>query len=238
MIGRTNPLARIGAASAVMLALFISLDVVTAAVVIAVDLAVVPLTGIGWRRLVSRAGPLLAAAAVIGLSNGLIAQGGPSPGAGIAVALRVFAVGLTGLLAVLPTDPTDLADALMQDMNLAPRLALSTLASLRLAPLVATDWRTLGLARRARGLDAGGSPGRWLILVGSALLALLTTAIRRATRLAIAMDARGLRAGPRSFARPVVMRASDWLLLAAGIAAAGGAIAVSLALGEWRFLLG
>ena len=238
MIGRANPLARIGAALALMAALFVSLDAVTATAIIALDLAVAPLTGIGVRRLAIRAGPLLAVAAVIGLSNGFVAAGGPSADIGLALGLRVFAVGLTGLLAVLPTDPTDLADALMQDMRVSPRLALSTLASLRLAPLVADDWRTLGLARRARGLDAGRSPRRWLLLVGSALVTLLTSAIRRATRLATAMDARGLGSGPRSFARPVVMRPADWGLLLAGIAAAGSALAISLALGQWRFLLG
>lgn len=238
MIGRANPLARIGAALALLVALFVSLDAVTATVIIALDLAVAPLTGVGARRLAIRAAPLLAVAAVIGLSNGIVAVGGPSVQTGLALGLRVFAVGFTGLLAVLPTDPTDLADALMQDMRVSPRLALSTLASLRLAPLVADDWRTLGLARRARGLDAGRSPGRWLTLVGSSLVAVLTGAIRRATRLATAMDARGLGSGPRSFARPVVMHAADWGLLVAGIVAAGSALAISLALGEWRFLLG
>ena len=157
MIGRANPLARIGAALALLMALFVSLDAVTAAVIIALDLAVAPLVGVDARRLAIRAGPLLAVAAVIGLSNGFVAAGGPSVQTGVALGLRVFAVGFTGLLAVLPTDPTDLADALMQDMHLSPRLALSTLASLRLAPLVADDWRTLGLARQED--DGRGVPG-------------------------------------------------------------------------------
>jgi energy-coupling factor transport system permease protein len=57
------------------------------------------------------------------------------------------------------------------------------------------------------------------------LLALLVGAVRRATRLALAMDARGFgTAERRTIARPQVMRIGDWGLLVA--AAALGAAAL------------
>lgn len=238
MIGRANPLARIGAATALLVALFISTDAVTAVAVLAIDLAAAPFCGIGTRRLLVRAGPLLAAALFIGVSNGLVAAGGPSLEVGLALGLRVAAIALTGVLAVVPTDPTDLADALIQGPHLSPRLALAALASLRMAPLVAEDWQALQLARRARGLSGGRSPRRWLRLMGSSLLTVLAASIRRATRLATAMDSRGFGSGPRTNARTVHWRTGDWLLLAGGAGAAAGAIWLSLALGSWQFLLG
>jgi energy-coupling factor transport system permease protein len=71
------------------------------------------------------------------------------------------------------------------------------------------------------------------------VLSLLVSTIRRASRLALAMDARGFDSGtPRTLARPPRMRRADWLLLLAASALATGAVAVSVALETWRFLFG
>jgi energy-coupling factor transport system permease protein len=68
---------------------------------------------------------------------------------------------------------------------------------------------------------------------------LLVGAIRRATRLAVAMDARGFDADhPRTHARPSVFGWADGATVAAGVLFAGGVTAVSVALGSWRFLTG
>ena len=68
---------------------------------------------------------------------------------------------------------------------------------------------------------------------------LLVAAIRRATRLAIAMDGRGFAdPGCRTLARPRAITARDWSLVAAALAVAVIAYAVSLELGTWRFFLG
>jgi len=72
-----------------------------------------------------------------------------------------------------------------------------------------------------------------------ALFALLVSAIRHASRLATAMDARGFAAGTtRSVARPPRVRRSDVLLLAAAAGWSSLAVGVSLAAGTWTFVLG
>lgn len=48
----------------------------------------------------------------------------------------------------------------------------------------------ISMARRARGIDAGRNPLTRLRLFGSTAFTLLVGAIRRGTRLAVAMDAR------------------------------------------------
>jgi energy-coupling factor transport system permease protein len=69
------------------------------------------------------------------------------------------------------------------------------------------------------------------------LLALLVGAIRRATRLATAMEARGFGALPtRSVARPRQMAAGDWWLIGSAALLGLAAISISLALGAWEFL--
>jgi energy-coupling factor transport system permease protein len=120
-----------------------------------------------------------------------------------------------------------------------PRLAVGALASLRLVPILGTEWQTIGLARRARGVDAGRNPlvaGR---LALQAVVTLLVSTIRRASRLATAMDARGFDSGlPRTMARPPRMRRTDWWLVVAAAGLALGAVAVSVGLGTWTFVFG
>jgi energy-coupling factor transport system permease protein len=95
------------------------------------------------------------------------------------------------------------------------------------------------MARRARGVDAGRNPLVAVRLWLTAVVTLLVATIRRASRLALAMDARGFDSGtPRTIARPPRMRRSDWLLLAAAAVLGAGAVAVSVAVGSWAFIFG
>ena len=146
---------------------------------------------------------------------------------------------MAGLLALASTDPTDLADALQQQLHLSPRVAIGTLAAVRLLPVIASEWQILALARRARGVEAGRSPPAAARIAFGMLLALLVGAVRRATRLALAMEARGFGALPcRSVARPQRLRGRDMALIAVALLVAGGAVATSLVTGSWRFVLG
>jgi len=253
LLARANPVAKLAAAAALMMAALLAIDLVTATLLFAGELAAVPFSGLRPAALARRARPLLLVSVGIGLANGLfpaqpgtplvelgpLRPSGESLLVGVALGLRLLAISLAGLLALASTDPTDLADALGQQLGLSPRFAIGTLAAVRLAPLVAVEWQTLGLARRARGVDAGRNPVAAVRLFGGRLLTLLVGAIRRGTRLAVAMEARGFGATPsRSWARPQRMRPADWGLIAGAILLAAGASGISLALGSWRFLLG
>jgi energy-coupling factor transporter transmembrane protein EcfT len=69
---------------------------------------------------------------------------------------------------------------------------------------------------------------------------LLVAAIRRATRLAVAMDGRGFAdadSACRTLARPRAFAGRDWLLIAASLAIAALASVASVAAGSWRFFL-
>lgn len=253
-LARANPVAKLGAALVVMAVLFVAVDPVTPALVLAAELAAVALTGLPPGAVARRTWPLGLAALGVGFTNALLAA---DPGGqplvavgpvaittgsllvGLALALRVAGIAFVGVLALATTDPTDLADALTQQLRLSPRIAVGSLAAFRLLPLFAQEWETLRLARRARGLDAGRSPVAALRLFFGLTLAMLVAAIRRAVRLATAMEARGFGARPcRSVARPQRMRATDWALIAAAVVIGVAATAVSLALGTWRPLLG
>ena len=253
-LARANPVAKLAAALVLLVTLFASLDGVTAGIVLLGLVALLPASGLSVRTLLGRAWLLGVTAISIGAFNVLFAavQLGPTVvdvgplriGAetlanGAGLALRLLAIALAGLMATATSDPIEVADALVQQLRVSPRFAIGVLATLRLLPLLAQEWQTLGMARRARGVEAGRSPLAAVRLFAGKLLSLLVGVIRRGSRLALAMEARGFGALPcRSVARPQRMRGSDWAWIVGALALASAAVAVSLALGTWRPLLG
>lgn len=251
---RLNPAAKLGATLAVSLAVLASIDPVTPAVALAGTLLAVLPAGLRFGPLLRRTWPLLVGAAVVGAINALFttAQGGAVylaagplrlTGAGLAtgaaLGLRVVAIALPGVLAFASTDPTDLADSLVQQLRVPARFAIGALAAYRLLPLLADEWRLLILARRARGVDAGANPVAGVRLLANTLFAMLVSAVRRGGRLATAMDARGFDAGlPRTVARPHRIGRADLAVLAGGVALAAAAIGASIAAGTFQPLVG
>ena len=252
-LARANPVAKLVAAVVLMAVLFVSVDPITPTIILAGLAACVPFSGVALRDLVARCRPILLAAVAVGVLNvlfapqqsgatlrlGPLAIGTDSLLAGTALGLRIAAIALSGVLAIVTTDPTDLADALIQQAGVPPRFAVGALAAARLMPIMAGEWQTLALARRARGVSSGGSPLAAARLAFGRLLAMLVGAVRRGTRLAIAMESRGFGSRPcRSVARPQTFARADWGLIAGAGALGLGAIAIGLALGTWRFLFG
>lgn len=252
VVARLNPVAKLVAAFVVLAGLLLTVDVVTPSLILAVELAALAASGLRWRGFVRRLWPLLVAAAGLALSTvlftdvsggTLVLAAGPlhvrtnALLAGAGVALRILAIALPGIFVFASTDPTDFADALVQQLHAPPRFTFGALAAFRLLPLLSQEWQTIGLARRARGVDAGRSPVRRLRLFASAVFALLVAAIRRGVRLATAMEARGFgRQAHRTVARPQRIRGRDRVVIAASVAVVGGATATSLLLGTWQFL--
>jgi energy-coupling factor transport system permease protein len=159
------------------------------------------------RRVALLAMPALVAMVSVAFSNALLSSGGlTDPDSWAAAALpasRVLAVALPGLVAAVAIDPTALADSLVSRLRVPARPAYSVLAGLRLLPLLADEWVVLSRATRARGVGGRGLPSR-ARQFASMTFRLLVGALRRGGRLAVALDARGLRAdGQRTIARPV-----------------------------------
>lgn len=249
-LARRNPVCALLGVTLLTLALVVSLDVVTPLLVLGATLLVVPWSGVPVSRLLRTGRLLLLSAVAVGVTNALFGTTrtgeellGPittgSAQTGLAIALRVVAIGLPGILVVAATDPVDLADSLVQQLRVPVKFAYGTLAALRLLPLLAEEWETQTLARRARGVDAGRNPLARLVLFAGQVLTLLVGAVRRGTRLATAMDARGFASGlPRTAARQQVVRVGDVVLVLACAAVGLGAVLTSVLLGTWRPLVG
>jgi energy-coupling factor transport system permease protein len=248
-IARANPVTKLAASGVLAVALVLSLDWVSASVALALELVLLPLAGVPWRLLRRRTAVVWLAAPLTGLT--ILLYGEPSGTVyaewmlvkisdgsielAIATVLRVLAVGLPAVVLFLTVDPTDLADGLAQLVRLPARFVLGALAGLRLMALFAEDWRSLEVARRARGV---ADRGRLRRLAGQTF-ALLVLAIRRGSTLATAMEARGFGAPEaRTWARPSRLAARDAALLAGVVAIAAVAIAAAVLTGSWNFVAG
>ena len=234
-LARPHPIAKILAALVLMLALFVTIDLVTSSVVLVALLIAARFSGLPLRSLAARAAPLLIGAASIGLFNAVLSH---NLVAGGAIAMRIVGISLAGMLAVATIDPTDLADALVEHAHAPSRFVVGALATFRLFPLFSREWDVLGLARRARGIEADRTYVDRVRAFPGRALGLLVAAIRRATRLALAMDARGFGSRDcRTLARPRALTMRDGALVAGALVLALGATSLSAALGTWRPLI-
>jgi len=240
---RTAPVARLVAGAAWLIASIVTLDpAVPARLILAAVVVLVLWSGLPLRRVPARLAPLGFAIAsltifsiLLSSTNGdrtmttLIEVGPvritwPAVSAGLSIGLRVLVIALTTLLVFGPSDPTRMADSLVQQWHLPDRFAYGTLAALGVAPFMASDWTTIGAARRLRGLAPGGPVGR-IRAAGGMLVVMLVAAIRRAERMALAMDARGFDCGlRRTHFRPVHTTWRDLLTVGVALGVAVAAI--------------
>ncbi|THG35020.1 energy-coupling factor transporter transmembrane protein EcfT [Glaciibacter flavus] len=242
-----NPVTRLLAAVVLSVPLFASIDAVSASVAVLLELALLPFTGVALAVLARRALPLVAFAPIAGLSMLLYAEPGGTVHArfwlatisdesirlAVAVALRVIALGIPTILLFSRVDPTRLADALAQVAHLPSRFVLGVLAGTRLLGLFIDDWRSLSMARRARGVADTGAIRRF----ASMAFVLLVFAVRRGSKLAVAMEARAFGSGlPRTWARPSTLSWRDGVLVVVAVAIMAAAIGAAVATGAFRFV--
>ena len=138
--------------------------------------------------------------------------------AGITLFLRTIACGMISALFAFSIDPGSLVRALMAWCRLPARFGHALFAAMQLVPDLAGEAQQMRLARAMKsGAKLRRIPGPREAL--SLLIPLLAYAIRRAGRIAIAMEARGLSPGPRTIMHvpPFTRRDAAFALAAAGL---------------------
>ena len=247
LLAHTNPVARVLALLVATTPLLITIDPVSAAVAVILELALMPLSGVSARSFLLKATPLLLAAPLGALSMLLYASPGGNvywqfgPAAisdhsmwlALGIGLRMCAIVLPAIALLDRIDPTDMGDGLAQILHLPARPVLAALAGARMTSLMAADWKALERARRARGV--GDSSRIRSFLRGS--FSLLVFALRRSGKLATTMEARGFgAAGKRTWARPSRLRAADAVLMVVAIAVPAIALAASIWAGTFALV--
>lgn len=239
-----NPVSRVLGLAALTTPLMLTLDVVSAAVALALTVAAAPACGVPWPRLARRAWPLLLLAPIAGIPMALYGRSGGevyfswglinvtelSVNLAAATAVRVVAVALPVVVLSADVDPTDLGDGLSQVLRLPERFVIGAVAALRMLALLREDLAAMQMSRRARGVADTGR----LRYVFSLAFGVLVMSLRRGGTLATAMEARGFGAGPRTHARVSRLGARDWAMMAACLTAALFSLAVAWYTGHLR----
>ena len=240
-----NPVTRILGLVLLTTPLMFTIDWVSATCVLAFTLLMVPMCGMGYGRFFKRALPILLIAPLAGIPMALYGQAGGetylewglvhvtelSVSLAWAVILRVLAIALPVVLLSADVDPTDLGDGLAQVLHLPERFVIGTVAALRMLTLLRDDLDAMRRSRRARGIADQGKIKYWFSLS----FGLLVMSLRRAGKLATAMEARGF-GGPRrrSWARESKLHSRDWAVMAVCLAVALAALALAWATGYLR----
>jgi energy-coupling factor transporter transmembrane protein EcfT len=156
---------------------------------------------------------------------------------GLAIALRGLAIGALSVTFILTTDPTELAVSLVRHARLPFRIVYALLAGYRFLPYFTAEYAQVRLAQRLRGGERTG-PFRRVTEPARLVLPLLALAIRRATRIGVAMDSRGFSAAAsatRTTYRDVPLRGGDALLALATGTVAALLVTLSAVAGWLRF---
>lgn len=234
-----NPAIRIIGALVASIPLLFSLDWVSSGVALLLEFVLLGIAGLTPWRVIKSTWPVWIGAPASALAVlfygksggaewfhwGMIHITERSAELGLATALRILAMGIPAIIAVLGIDATALADSFSQILHLPDRFVYGGLAGMRLFDVLRDDWSALTASRRSRGL---GDENKVKAFFPQAF-ALLVLSIRRSTTLATAMQARGFGANaPRTHARVSEVHGRDWLYLAlcaaipiAGLVAAG-----------------
>lgn len=246
-LAQLNPLTRLALCFIFGVPLLFSVDWVSSSVGVLVVLIFAVFLQVPLKQVARRLLPIWIAAPISAISMllygnpqgthffdlGLIHITSNSVELAIAIFIRVFAVALPVLCFGVGMDIVRLGDALAQLLKLPARFVVGIIAGLSLLTLFQRDWEALERARRSRGLADHGKLVTWFQMS----FALLVLALRRGTKLATAMEARGLGAPhPRTWARPSQLQRQD--LYSILVALCGVVVIVGSAVfaGTWFFL--
>lgn len=241
-----NPAYRLIGGFLAALPMLLSLDWLSSGTMLVLEFAVLAIIGITPWRTVRSTWPVFVGAPFSALAVLLYGKSGGdtwwqwglmrvtdrSAELALATALRILAIGIPAIIAVLGIDVTDLADSFSQILHLPDRFVYGGLAGMRLFSVLQDDWAALSASRRSRGLGDDNA----LRAFFPQSFALLVLSIRRSTTLATAMQARGFGgSGPRSHARVSEVHVRDRVFLAACLALPVASLCLALRFGTFSF---
>jgi energy-coupling factor transport system permease protein len=151
---------------------------------------------------------------------------------GLTMLSRTLAIFATSALFVLTTNPIDFVVALIQQGRLPARVGYAVFAAYRFVPLVQEELDNIRAAHQVRGAASGrGFVARVRQSIGYAI-PLLAISVRRAERVALAMDSRGFGARPdRTYFRTTVFTRADVMFGVGAALALAAIVGIPRALG-------
>lgn len=109
---------------------------------------------------------------------------------GLTVGFRGLIFAELGLILALTTRPVSLFYSLMQQAKVPPKYAYGFMAGLRMLPIMMEEFQTIRNAMAIRGVEQGKGLSSITFKIKAYSVPLLSQSIRRAHRIAIAMEAK------------------------------------------------
>lgn len=132
---------------------------------------------------------------------------------GLSLCFRVLTIGISSILFTTNTDPNDLILSLIKQCHLSPGIAYGILTAFRFLPSMEADLSLINAAHRIRN----AKNKKWYLKKNpwfKNAIPLLATNIRRAERVAIAMEARGFENSMhRTYYKTIYWRRIDTLFV-------------------------
>jgi len=158
---------------------------------------------------------------------------------GLALGLRVLCFASYSLLFLTTTEPSRFILSLVQHLRVPYRFGYAMLAVYRFLPMLGTEYLLIRGAQRIRGAPERRGIAGWAQQLVRYTIPLLAAALRRAERVAIAMETRALGSGmQRTYYRLVPVRAIDIVAAFALVGVNALVLAVSWKLGVLRIWRG
>lgn len=132
------------------------------------------------------------------------------------IALRMCAIIMSALLFSLTTNFSDFVGALVQQLKVPYKIGYSSMAAFRFIPMLNFELTVIQAAHKIRGVADKSGPRAKFQQVKRYTIPLLSTAIRKAERTALAMDSRAFGAFEnRTYYRTLRFKASDFIFVLA-----------------------
>lgn len=213
---QANPLALLAFGFTAVIGSFLVDRPTTALVIVAVYAVLAVLVVPAWRPLRWRLVAVGFAAISLWWSSWLL--GGHDPSLATTAAGRILVLALPGAIVAAFIDPMRFGDALAQNLRLPARFVGAFTASLTRFDRLGDTFEQLQHTRRIRGFGPSRSPLARVAATGPLTFGLLVSAMRGATQLSLAMDARGFAtAHRRSWAQESPWRRCDTGVVAVAV---------------------
>ncbi len=132
----------------------------------------------------------------------------------VVIALRMCAIIMSALLFSLTTNFSDFVGALVQQMKIPYKIGYTSMAAFRFIPLLNFELSVIRAAHKIRGVSDKSGPRAKFQQMKRYTIPLLSTAIRKAERTALAMDSRAFGAfDTRTYYRILKFKISDLIFI-------------------------
>lgn len=216
VLPQANPLALLTFGFTAVIGSFLIDRPTSALIVVAVYAVLAVLCVPTWRPLRWRLFAVGFAAVSLWWSSWLL--GGHDPSIATTAAGRILVLALPGAIVAAFIDPMRFGDALAQNLRLPARFVGAFTASLTRFDQLGETFDQLQRTRRIRGFGPSRNPIARAATTGPLSFGLLVSAMRGATQLSLAMDARGFAtAHSRTWAEPSPWRRRDTVVVTVAV---------------------